>query len=100
MDATDLQGQFKLGECLVEPRESRITGPSGTFVLAPEHFALLCCLARNHGEAVTRVHLRQCAWPQDGGSDKALRAGIRRWSQTRAERADDREELFRTNELV
>jgi TolB-like protein/tetratricopeptide (TPR) repeat protein/DNA-binding winged helix-turn-helix (wHTH) protein len=78
MDATDLQGQFRLGECLVEPRESRITGPSGTFVLAPEHFALLHCLARNHGEAVTRVHLRQCAWPQDGGSDKALRAGIRR----------------------
>jgi TolB-like protein/Flp pilus assembly protein TadD/DNA-binding winged helix-turn-helix (wHTH) protein len=77
MDATDLQGQFRLGECLVEPHESRITGPSGTVVLAPEHFALLCCLARNHGEAVPRAHLRQCAWPQDGGSDSALRAGIR-----------------------
>ena len=78
MDAADLQGQFRLGECLVEPQESRITGPSGTFVLAREHFALLSCLARNHGEAVSRVHLRQCAWPRDGGTDKALRAGIRR----------------------
>jgi len=77
MDATDLQGQFRLGECLVEPRESRITGPAGTVVLAPEHLALLCCLARNHGEAVSRVHLRECAWPQAGGSDAALRAGIR-----------------------
>ncbi|MGE5667438.1 MAG: tetratricopeptide repeat protein, partial [Betaproteobacteria bacterium] len=77
MDATDLQGQFRLGECLVEPREARITGPAGTFVLAPEHLALLCCLARNHGEAVSRVHLRECAWPQAGGSDAALRAGIR-----------------------
>jgi len=77
MDATDLQGQFRLGECLVEPRESRINGPAGTFVLAPEHLALLCCLARNHGEAVPRAHLRKCAWPQAGGSDAALRAGIR-----------------------
>ena len=77
MDAADLQGQFRLGECLVEPRESRITGPAGTFVLEMEHFALLCCLATNHGEAVSRVHLRQCAWPHGGGSDQSLRAGIR-----------------------
>ena len=77
MDAADLQGQFRLGECLVEPRESRITGPAGTFVLEPAHFALLGCLAQHHGEAVSRLHLRQCAWPQGGGSDQALRAGVR-----------------------
>lgn len=77
MDAADLQGQVRLGECLIEPRLSRITGPSGTFVLEPEHFALLCCLARHHGEAVSTFDLRQCAWPQGGGSDPALRAGIR-----------------------
>ncbi len=77
MDAADLQGQFRLGECLVEPRESRITGPAGTFVLDPEQFALLGCLARSHGEAVSRNHLRRCAWPQGGGTDAALRAGIR-----------------------
>ena len=77
MDAADLQGQFRLGECLVEPRDSRITGPAGTFVLEPAYFALLACLASHHGEAVSRFHLRQCAWPQGGGSDQALRAGIR-----------------------
>jgi TolB-like protein/Flp pilus assembly protein TadD/DNA-binding winged helix-turn-helix (wHTH) protein len=77
MDATDLQGQFRLGECLVEPRESRITGPAGTFVLDPSHFALLGCLASHHGEAVSRIHLRRYAWPQGGGSDAALRSGIR-----------------------
>lgn len=77
MDAADLQGQVRLGECLIEPRYSRITGPAGTFVLGPEHFALLCCLARHHGEAVSTFDLRQCAWPQGGGSDQALRAGIR-----------------------
>ena len=77
MDAADLQGQLRLGECLIEPRDSRITGPPGTFVLAPEHFALLACLVKHHGEAVSRFHLRQCAWPDGGGSDQALRAGIR-----------------------
>jgi TolB-like protein/tetratricopeptide (TPR) repeat protein/DNA-binding winged helix-turn-helix (wHTH) protein len=77
MDAADLQGQFRLGECLVEPRESRITGPAGRFVLEPALFALLDCLASHHGEAVSRIHLRRCAWPNGGGSDAALRAGIR-----------------------
>jgi len=30
MDATDLQDGFRLGEWLVEPRESRISGPAGS----------------------------------------------------------------------
>ena len=77
MDAADLQGRFRLGECLVEPKDARITGPSGDCVLESEHLVLLLCLARNHGEAVSRAHLRQCAWPQGGGTDQAMRAGIR-----------------------
>jgi TolB-like protein/tetratricopeptide (TPR) repeat protein/DNA-binding winged helix-turn-helix (wHTH) protein len=77
MDAADLQGRFRLGECLVEPKESRITGPSGDCVLEPEQLAMLLCLARNHGEAVSRSQLRQCAWPHGGGTDQAMRAGIR-----------------------
>jgi len=77
MDAADLQGQFRLGECLIEPRESRITGPTGEFVLEPEQLELLLCLARKHGEAVSRAHLRQCAWPNGGGTDQLLRASIR-----------------------
>ncbi len=77
MDAADLQGPFRLGECLVEPEDARIRGPSGDCVLEPEQLALLLCLVRHHGEAVARAHLRQCAWPQDGGTDQSLRAGIR-----------------------
>ena len=77
MDAAGPHGMFRLGECLVEPSRSRIEGPSGSFVLEPERLALLLCLARNHGEAVSRPHLRQCAWPRGGGTDQALRAGIR-----------------------
>ncbi len=90
MDAADLQGHVTLGECLIEPRDSRITGPAGTYVLAPEHLALLCCLARNHGEAVSRVRLRQCAWPKGGGSDAALRAGIRALREALGGSARDR----------
>jgi len=78
MEAAGQGARFRLGECVVEPKSARVTGPSGSFVLAPEHFALLNCLARNHGEAVSCTHLRQCAWPRDGGSEEALRAGIRR----------------------
>ncbi len=77
MDAADRHGRFRLGECLIEPQESRITGPSGGCVLEPEQLALLLCLASHHGEAVARAHLRQCAWPQDGGTDHALSAAIR-----------------------
>ncbi|MCM2310929.1 MAG: tetratricopeptide repeat protein [Steroidobacteraceae bacterium] len=77
MDAGDLQGRFRLGECLIEPRDSRITGPSGTFVLEREQLALLLCLVRSHGESVSHAHLRECAWPQGDGSEQSLRAAIR-----------------------
>lgn len=76
MDAAELHARFRLGECLVEPRDSRITGPSGTFVLEPEQLALLRCLVRSHGESVSHAHLKQCVWPQGGGSDQSLRASI------------------------
>ena len=75
MDAADLPGKFRLGEWLVEPIDSRISGPQGTLVLDSAHLALLLCLVRHHGEAVPASHLRQCVWPK-GGSDRALRAGI------------------------
>jgi TolB-like protein/tetratricopeptide (TPR) repeat protein/DNA-binding winged helix-turn-helix (wHTH) protein len=90
MDAADLKGHIRLGECLVEPRDSRVTGPSGTFVLEPEHLALLACLAKHHGETVSRAQLRACAWPDGGGSDQALRAGIRRLREVLGGSARDR----------
>jgi TolB-like protein/tetratricopeptide (TPR) repeat protein/DNA-binding winged helix-turn-helix (wHTH) protein len=77
MDATDLRAGFRLGQWFVEPRESRISGPTGTRVLEPEHMALLLCLVENHGEAVDRRTLRERAWPGRAGSDQQLRAGIR-----------------------
>ena len=77
MDATDLRAGFRLGQWFVEPRESRITGPTATRALDPEHMELLLCLVENHGEAVDRRTLRERAWPGRAGSDQQLRAGIR-----------------------
>jgi len=82
MDAADLQAGFRLGEWLVEPRESRISGPTGVVRLEQTDIALLLALVREHGEAVDRESLRRAAWPVDGGSDQLLRQGIRRLRET------------------
>jgi len=82
MDATDRQGEFRLGEWLVDPRSARISGPSGAVVLEPAQLALLLALAAVHGEAMSRHALRHAAWPADGGSDQRLRQAIRRLRET------------------
>jgi TolB-like protein/Flp pilus assembly protein TadD/DNA-binding winged helix-turn-helix (wHTH) protein len=78
MDAADLRMGFKLGEWLVEPAASRISGPTGVFVLDASQLALLLELATEHGEAVSREALRRALWPIGGGSDHKLREEIRR----------------------
>ena len=77
MDAADLRMGFRLGKWRVEPQESRLSGPTGTLVLEPEHMQLLLCLVEHHGEAVDRRTLRERAWPGRSRSDQLLRAGIR-----------------------
>ena len=77
MDATDLRAGFRLGPWLVEPRESRLSGPTGSRVLDPVHMEILLCLVENHGEAVDRRALRERAWPGRTESDQLLLAGIR-----------------------
>jgi len=77
MEATGQGVRFRLGECVVEPQSSRITGPSGSFVLQPGHLAMLQCLSRRHGEAVSRSELKRCLGPGSTDVDRQLRAGIR-----------------------
>jgi TolB-like protein/DNA-binding winged helix-turn-helix (wHTH) protein len=78
MDAADVQGGFRLGEWLVEPRHARLSGPAGQVVLEPSDMALLLTLAASHGEAVGRAALRRAVWPVGGGTDQQLRQRIRR----------------------
>ncbi len=90
MDAADLHGSFRLGEWLVEPRHSRLSGPAGQVVLEPPDLALLLTLAASHGEAVGRAALRRAAWPMGGGTDQQLRQRIRRLRELLGGSARDR----------
>lgn len=89
MDATDLRGGFKLGGWLVEPRESRITGPAGSRRLSPDQLRLLLCLTEQHGEVVSLHVLRERVWPGHGGSEHLLRAAIRGLRETLGGSAKD-----------
>lgn len=77
MEAAGRGKQFRLGDCLVEPRDARITGPAGTFVLQAGHLAVLLCLVRHHGEAVPRSELKLCLGQPDGDADRQLLVAIR-----------------------
>ena len=73
MDASDLQHGFRLGEWLVEPRESRIEGPAGARELTRAQRDLLLALAERPGEPLSRRDLRERVWPGQSGMDAALR---------------------------
>ena len=90
MEAADLRVGFRLGEWLVEPQQSRLSGPKGIRVLEPEHMRLLLCLVEQHGEAVDRLALRDCAWRGRSHSDQLLRAGIRSLREALGESSSDR----------
>jgi TolB-like protein/tetratricopeptide (TPR) repeat protein/DNA-binding winged helix-turn-helix (wHTH) protein len=77
MGTDDLRGGFRLGEWLVEPGESKATGPGGRHDLTREHLALLLALAERVGTPVSRRELRERAWPGRSGTDAALRDAIR-----------------------
>lgn len=76
MDAGDLQGGFRLGDWLVQPRDGRIAGSGGEHALPPHLLRILICLAQNHGEAVERRVLREHAWPGANASEDELREAI------------------------
>jgi TolB-like protein/tetratricopeptide (TPR) repeat protein/DNA-binding winged helix-turn-helix (wHTH) protein len=77
MDTADLNSGFRLGAWLVEPHDSRISGPAGTRILSPPHMALLQCLAEHHGESVSRQVLAERAWPGRPAPGHLLHAAIR-----------------------
>lgn len=77
MEATDLQDGFRVGEWLVDPHESRVTGPSGPHLLTTDQLALLTALAARSGEVLDRRGLRELIWPGESGSDARLRETVR-----------------------
>jgi TolB-like protein/tetratricopeptide (TPR) repeat protein/DNA-binding winged helix-turn-helix (wHTH) protein len=72
MDTSDLRGGFRLGDWLVEPHESRVTGPSGSLAMTRSQIDLLLALAERPGETVSRSELNERMWPGQDGKDVLL----------------------------
>jgi len=63
MDAGGLQDGFRLGDWLIEPRESRASTADRASSLGEDQVKLLLALAARHGEAVAHRTLRHELWP-------------------------------------
>jgi TolB-like protein/DNA-binding winged helix-turn-helix (wHTH) protein/Flp pilus assembly protein TadD len=77
MDAGDLDRGFRLGDWLVEPRHSRISGNGVSHTVSSHQLRILQALAEHHGEIVEKSVLRERAWPGEPSSDEMLRSTMR-----------------------
>ena len=78
MDAGSLHEGFRIGDWLVEPRESRASAADCTSSLNEDQVKLLLALAASHGEAVDHRTLRHELWPdhQHHAAEEKLRAAV------------------------
>ena len=58
-----LDEDFYLGTWLVQPRLNRIVGPQETISVEPKVLDVLCCLAQQQGDMVSRDELMRVVWP-------------------------------------
>ena len=83
----ELQAGFLVGECLVEPRKSRIVRGDTEVHLEPRVMDVLVCLAEHAGEVVSRDTLNQQVWANIVVTDQAVTNCI---SELRHHLGDDR----------
>jgi TolB-like protein/tetratricopeptide (TPR) repeat protein/DNA-binding winged helix-turn-helix (wHTH) protein len=76
MDADSLNDGFRVGDWLIEPRESRASTDGRTVDLSNDQLAVLIALATRHGEAVNHRALRNEIWPDGVGSEEKLRQAV------------------------
>jgi len=76
MEAASLKDGFRVGDWLVEPRDSRASKNDQTFSLTDDQIEVLIVLASRHGEAVDRRTLRNAVWPGCHGSEEKLRQAV------------------------
>lgn len=76
MDARSLENGFRLGDWLVEPRESRASCSDRSVSLNDDQVRLLLALASRHGEAIDHHTLRSELWPGHHGTDEKLRLAV------------------------
>lgn len=80
MDAAGLDGDYRLGEWLIESQAARASKGDRSVTLTHEQLQVLTALATRHGEAVLHRTLRTLVWPGQQGSEEKLReviAGLR-----------------------
>ncbi|HEU5138101.1 MAG TPA: winged helix-turn-helix domain-containing protein [Steroidobacteraceae bacterium] len=87
MNLQQLQAGFRIGECLVEPRQNRIVRGEVEVRLEPRVMDVLVCLAEHAGEVVSRETLNEKVWGQIVVTDQAVTNCI---SELRHHLGDDR----------
>ncbi|MDH5176465.1 MAG: tetratricopeptide repeat protein [Gammaproteobacteria bacterium] len=76
MEAAGLQQGFRVGDWLIEPRESRASAAGQVVPLTEDQLQVLLALASRHGEAIDRRTLRAELWPGQPGTEDRLRAAV------------------------
>jgi DNA-binding winged helix-turn-helix (wHTH) protein/tetratricopeptide (TPR) repeat protein len=83
----ELQAGFRIGECLIEPRQNRIVRGEREVRVEPRVMDVLVCLAEHAGEVVSRETLNQQVWSNVVVTDQAVTNCI---SELRHHLGDDR----------
>jgi adenylate cyclase len=83
----ELQAGFRIGECLIEPRQNRIVRGEVEVRLEPRVMDVLMCLAERAGEVVSRETLNAQVWGNVIVTDQAVTNCI---SELRHHLGDDR----------
>ena len=83
----ELQAGFRIGECLIEPRQNRIVRGDTEVRLEPRVMDVLVCLAERAGEVVSRDTLNEQVWGNIVVTDQAVTNCI---SELRHHLGDDR----------
>lgn len=67
-----MNGNFRVGEFLIEPNINSISGTEKTVRLEPKVMRVLVCLAENAGEVLPKDKLIQSVWPDAFVTDDVL----------------------------
>ncbi|MCP4573468.1 MAG: hypothetical protein GY838_14015 [bacterium] len=77
---------FRLGDWLVEPSLHRITGVAGALQLSPRNMKVLCYLARQPGQVISRAELLDRVWSGQIVGEEVLTGAV---SELRQALGDD-----------
>jgi DNA-binding winged helix-turn-helix (wHTH) protein len=84
-----VNGNFRVGEFLIEPQINTISGGERTARIEPKVMQVLVCLAQHAGEVLPKEKLIQSVWPDTFVTDDVLTRSI---SELRKVFGDDAKE--------